>query len=198
MICMEKILQQIHDKARKNHVPIMKDAGMELLIAYIKEHEQIRDILEIGTAVGYSAINMARIRWDMTIDTLEVNEAMYKQAIYNIQQENLQERIHVYLQDGATFETNKVYDLIFVDAAKSQYRRYLEHFIKNSRVGTVFVFDNLNFHGMVDNESLSHNRNTLQMVHKIKRFREHILQDTRFDTTFYNIGDGVAISIRKK
>lgn len=194
---MDNTLKQIHDTARKNHVPIMKDAGMELLLTYIKEHEQIRDILEIGTAVGYSAINMAKIRWDMTIDTLEVNQAMYTQAIHNIQQEHLQDRIHVYLQDAAMFETNKVYDLIFVDAAKSQYRRYLEHFMKNSRIGTVFVFDNLNFHGMVDDESLSHNRNTLQMVHKIKRFRQHILQDTRFVTTFYDIGDGVAISIRK-
>ncbi len=88
--------------------------------------------------------------------------------------------------------------MIFIDAAKSQYRRYLEHFMKNSRIGTIFVFDNLNFHGIVDDEKLSHNRSTIQMVHKIKKFREHIIRDPRFDTTFYDIGDGIAVSIRKE
>ncbi len=195
---MDKTLVEIHDKAREEHVPIMKDDGMEFLLNLIQKNENIRDILEVGTAVGYSSIQMAKIRWDNEIDTLEINPKMYTQALKNIETENLQDRIHVHFMDGAEFETNKVYDLIFIDAAKSQYRRYLEHFMKNSRIGTIFVFDNLNFHGIVDDENLSHNRSTIQMVHKIKKFREHIMTDPRFDTTFYNIGDGIAVSIRKE
>ncbi len=195
---MDKTLIEIHDKAREEHVPIMKDDGMEFLLNLIRKNENIRDILEVGTAVGYSSIQMAKIRWDNEIDTLEINPIMYEQALKNIEIENLQDRIHVHLMDGAEFETNKIYDLIFIDAAKSQYRRYLEHFMKNSRIGTIFVFDNLNFHGIVDDENLSHNRSTIQMVHKIKKFREHIIQDPRFETTFYNIGDGIAVSIRKE
>lgn len=195
---MDKTLIEIHDKAREEHVPIMKDDGMEFLLNLIQKNENIRDILEVGTAVGYSSIQMAKIRWDNEIDTLEINPKMYTQALKNIETENLQDRIHVHFMDGAEFETNKVYDLIFIDAAKSQYRRYLEHFMKNSRIGTIFVFDNLNFHGIVDDENLSHNRSTIQMVHKIKKFREHIMTDPRFDTTFYNIGDGIAVSIRKE
>ena len=139
-------LKQIHDDARKNDVPIMLDDGLAFLLQYIRTHESIRDILEIGTAVGYSAINMAAIRWDIVIDTLEVNSEMAAQAEKNIAQENLSERIHVHLGDASVYETKKIYDLIFIDAAKSQYRRYLEHFLKNSRIGTVFIFDNLNFH----------------------------------------------------
>lgn len=195
---MDKTLIEIHDKAREEHVPIMKDDGMEFLLNLIQKNENIRDILEVGTAVGYSSIQMAKIRWDNEIDTLEINPIMYEQALKNIEIENLQDRIHVHLMDGAEFETNKIYDLIFIDAAKSQYRRYLEHFMKNSRIGTIFVFDNLNFHGIVDDENLSHNRSTIQMVHKIKKFREHIIQDPRFETTFFNIGDGIAVSIRKE
>lgn len=195
---MDKTLIEIHDKAREEHVPIMKDDGMEFLLNLIQKNENIRDILEVGTAVGYSSIQMAKIRWDNEIDTLEINPIMYEQALKNIEIENLQDRIHVHLMDGAEFETNKIYDLIFIDAAKSQYRRYLEHFMKNSRIGTIFVFDNLNFHGIVDDENLSHNRSTIQMAHKIKKFREHIIQDPRFETTFYNIGDGIAVSIRKE
>ncbi len=196
---MSDDLKQIHDLARKNHVPIMKDEGMAFLLQYLQEHSEIRDILEIGTAVGYSAINMANVRWDMTIDTLEVNPAMYRQAMQNVKDAGLQHRIHCHLCDGAGFYTKKMYDLVFVDAAKSQYRRYLEHFYPNTQEGSVFVFDNLNFHGIVDDNSLSHNRSTVQMAHKILKFRNHLLQDERFDTTFYpHIGDGVAISIRKK
>lgn len=188
---------EIHDEARKEHVPIMLDDGMAFLLKFIHEHENIRDILEVGTAVGFSAINMAKIRWDNTIDTLEINPKMYEKAIQNIKNEKLDDRIHVHLIDGAAFETNKIYDLIFIDAAKSQYRRYLEHFMKNSRAGTIFIFDNLNFHGIVDNEELSTNRSTIQMVHKIKKFREHLLNDVRFTTTFYDVGDGIAVSVRK-
>lgn len=195
---MEKTLIEIHDEARKEHVPIMLDDGMAFLLNYIRKHEGVRDILEVGTAVGFSAINMAKIRWDNTIDTLEINPKMYEKAIQNIKNEKLDDRIHVHLIDGAAFETNKIYDLIFIDAAKSQYRRYLEHFMKNSRIGTVFIFDNLNFHGIVDNEELSSNRSTIQMVHKIKKFREHLLNDDRFITSYYEVGDGIAVCVRKK
>ena len=195
---MEKTLIEIHDEARKEHVPIMLDDGMAFLLNYIRKHEGVRDILEVGTAVGFSAINMAKIRWDNTIDTLEINPKMYEKAIQNIKNEKLDDRIHVHLIDGAAFETNKIYDLIFIDAAKSQYRRYLEHFMKNSRIGTVFIFDNLNFHGIVDNEELSSNRSTIQMVHTIKKFREHLLHDDRFSTAYYEVGDGIAVSVRKK
>lgn len=192
-------LKKMHDDARKNDVPIMLDDGLQYLLNFIRGHENIRDILEVGTAVGYSAINMASVRWDIRIDTLEVNEQMYRQAIANITSENLNERITVYYVDASNFETKKKYDLIFVDAAKSQYRRYLEHFIKNSEIGTYFVFDNLNFHGIVDDESLSHNRSTIQMMHKIKKFRAHILKDERFHTEFHSdIGDGIAVAVRIK
>ena len=133
---MENLEKQVHDKARLENVPIMMDDGMEFLIDYITTHTDIKDILEIGTAVGYSSMRMAQVRWDNEIDTLEVNENMYTQAVDNIHKAGLQDRIHVHLIDGAQFETNKIYDLIFVDAAKSQYRRYLEHFYKNSRKGT--------------------------------------------------------------
>ena len=191
--------EEIREEARKKNIPVMKDDGMDFLIQYIGEHENIRDILEVGTAVGYSAIRMAQVRWDMRVDTLEIDPDMYAQALANIEEAGLSERIRCWLGDGAQFETAKVYDLIFVDAAKSQYRRYMEHFMKNSRPGTVFIFDNLAFHGIVDDNSISHNRSTVQMVHKILKFREHLLSDERFDTIYYpDTGDGIAVALRRK
>lgn len=196
---MVQRFKEIHDQARKEHVPVMKDDGMAFLLAWLRDHSQVRDILEIGTAVGLSAMEMANVRWDMTVDTVEVNPLMYAQAVRNVKAAGLSGRVHCYLCDGAVFETEKVYDLVFIDAAKSQYRRYLEHFWFNTRPGSFFVFDNLNFHGMVDDESLTHNRSTVQMVHKIGAFREHLLQDERFDTVFYqDVGDGIAIALRRQ
>ena len=195
---MKDQLVSIYEKAMAEDVPIMKDDGLAFLLDYIREHEQIRDILECGTAVGYSAIRMAEIRWDMTVDTIEIDESMYRQACENVKTAGYDDRIHCHLCDAAVFDTNRIYDLIFIDAAKSQYRRYLEHYIPNSAPGTVFVFDNLAFHGIVDNNELSHNRSTVQMVHKILKFREHLLSDERFDTVYYpDVGDGVAIAVRK-
>ena len=194
---MEKNTLRIHDQARKDNVPIMKDDGIEFLLELIRKNENIRDILECGTAVGYSAIRMAEIRWDMRVDTLEIDPAMYEQAVSNIREAGLQNRVTCYLCDAADFETKRIYDMIFIDAAKSQYRRYLEHFMKNSRSGTIFVFDNLAFHGIVDDNSLSHNRSTVQMAHKIHRFRERLLNDQRFETQYYDhTGDGIAVARR--
>ena len=193
---MSDTLQKIHDLAREDNVPIMKDDGLAFLLSYLKEHEAIRDILEIGTAVGHSAIAMARVRWDMDIDTVEVDEGMYRQAVRNIAENSLADRIHCHLGDGASFETEKIYDLIFIDAAKSQYQRYLEHYMRNASKGTVFFFDNLSFHGIVDDPALTHNRSTRQMTAKIRRFRQRLLQDERFETVYYDdIGDGIAVSI---
>lgn len=191
-------LNRIHDEARKEHVPIMKDDGMAFLLDYLRAHENIRDILECGTAVGYSAIRMAEVRWDMTVDTLEIDSEMYEAACRNVREHHLQNRIRCFLCDAAEFQTDRIYDLIFVDAAKSQYRRYLEHFYRNTMPGSVFLFDNLNFHGIVDDPELSDNRGTLQMTRKIKNFREHLLADSRFITEFFpDIGDGIAIAARR-
>lgn len=188
-------LEEIEINARKNHVPVMLDDGMEFLVSYITEHENINHILEIGTAVGLSSMKMAQIRDSIHIDTLEVNEQMFNEAKKNIHENHFENQISVYLCDGAKYETDKIYDLIFVDAAKAQYQNYVEHFYSNARKGTVFVFDNLNFHGIVDHPEITHNRSTRQLVGKIKKFREWILQEPRFKTVFYReIGDGVAIA----
>ena len=190
-----KTIKNIHDSARENNIPIMLDDGMSFLLEYIRTHERIRDILECGTAVGYSAIRMASVRWDITVDTLEIDPVMYTEAIRNIDEQHLSGRIHCHLCDAAQYQTDRIYDLIFIDAAKSQYRRYLEHFLRNTVPGSVFLFDNLNFHGIVDDPALSENRSTLQMTRKILKFRDHILADTRFHTEFYNDrGDGIAVA----
>ena len=190
-------LNHIKTYAKENHIPIIKEDTLSFLLSYLEKETQIRDILECGTALGYSAIAMASVRWDMRIDTLEVESEMVELAKKNIEEANLSDRIHVYHIDAAAFETDTIYDFVFVDAAKSQYRRYLEHFYNNTHKDSVFLFDNLSFHGIVEDPSLSHNRSTIQMTKKIKKFKDDLRRDRRFETVFYDdIGDGIALAKR--
>lgn len=191
-------IDEIKIHAHRHHVPIMKDGGIEFLTNFLSSHPQIQRILEIGTAVGYSSIKMAQIRENISIDTVELSQEMFEKANENIRSCQLQDRIYTHLCDGLEYNTLTVYDLIFIDAAKAQYRKYMERYLKNAHQDTVFVFDNLSFHGIVENPSLSKNRSTIQMVRKIKRFKDWLAQNEAFDVIFYDsIGDGIAVVTQK-
>ncbi|MBQ1469039.1 MAG: class I SAM-dependent methyltransferase, partial [Solobacterium sp.] len=156
----------------------------------------IEKILEIGTAVGWSSMCMAGVRKTIHVDTVEIDLDMAEKAINNIRDNDLRDQITVHHIDALQYETGKIFDLIFIDAAKSQYMNYVDHFFDNSHTGTMFVFDNLNFHGIVDDPSLSHNRSTIQLTRKIREFREKLSGDPRFATQFMDIGDGIAFAER--
>lgn len=184
--------------AKENNVPIMLDDGINFLINYIKENE-IKSILEVGSAIGFSAIMMASVAEDIMVDTIEIDEERYELARKNIKSFNLVSRINIYNTDALKFVSEKKYDLIFIDAAKAQYKKYMEYFLGNLKDEGVFIFDNMNFHGMVDDYESIKNRNTRSLVKKIKKFRDEILNDTNYDVVFKkNVGDGVIIAKIKK
>ncbi len=192
-------IQKMKEYAEAKDVPIMLEEGISFLLETINKY-QIKSILEVGTAIGYSSIMMASISDDITIDTLEIDEERYQQAILNIEHANLSGQIKVHLGDALMFKSDVKYDLIFIDAAKSQYRRYMDFFENNLSDKGIYFFDNLEFHGMVDDPGLAKSRNTRQLVKKIRKFRDEILENDCYDVQFYKeIGDGVAIvSIKNK
>ena len=192
-------LKEIEKHARAKHVPIMKEEGITFLQSFIMEHPELMRKLEAGTAVGYSAIAMASVRENIMVDTLEINKKMISIAKQNIEDAGMKDRVFVHEMDAMLYQSAQYYDLFFIDAAKSQYYKYLDHFMPMSYVGSYFVFDNMNFHGIVEDPELSHNRSTLQMTRKLKKFREQILQDERFEHAFYpEIGDGILVLKRIK
>ena len=190
---IQDILKEIEKDAKENHIPILQKEGEDFLLSLLKEDESIRDVLEVGTAIGYSSIAMASVRWDMHIDTIEIDPKRIEKAKDYIGQANIEDRITIIEGDALKIDLDKIYDFILIDAAKSQYRKYIEHFYENSRVGTIFFFDNMSFHGMVEDDSLTHNRSTIQMMHKIKKFKETIKKDPRFEVEEKDIGDGLLI-----
>lgn len=192
------MIENIKNKALKEDVPIIKDGGLIFLLDLIKE-KNLKEILELGTAVGYSSINMASLSKDIHVDTIEKNEDMYKQAITNINNEGLQNQITVYYTPIEEFKTDKKYDLIFVDAAKAQYGKYLEMFIDNLKEDGYVLFDNMVFHNMIYDVENIKNRNTRSLVRKIIKFRETMSNDSRFDIIFYdNVGDGLLLLTRRR
>jgi predicted O-methyltransferase YrrM len=189
---------KMENYAKINKVPIIQKSGLDLITQIIKIGKCQR-ILEIGTAIGYSAINFALINDDIEITTIERDELMYETALSNIQSLNLQTRINVIFQDALDIDESSLgfdFDLLFIDAAKSQYQKFFIKFTKCLKPGALVIIDNLLFHDLVLKEQIT-NRNTRQLVSKIKAFNKWLSTNTDFDTKFFSIGDGIAVSIKK-
>ena len=193
---MGKILE-LKENALEKHIPIMQDGGIEFIKNYIKENN-IKRVLEIGTAVGYSAINFASSSEDVYVLTIERDAERYNEALKNIHEFNLDSKIEVINADALEYDLDLKFDLIFIDAAKSQYIKFFQKYKKNLNDNGVIITDNLSFHGMVEDISITHNRNTKQLVNKIKKYIEFLKENDEFETTFYKIGDGVSVSKKKK
>ena len=118
---------ELEEYAKDNNIPIMEHDGIEFLLDYIKKNN-IKNILEIGSAIGYSAIRMCLIDDSITVTTIERDKNRYEEAIKNIRKFNLEDRITIIFDDAFNVELDDVYDLIFIDAAKSQYIKFFEKF----------------------------------------------------------------------
>ena len=179
--------------AKENNVPIIQKEGLNFLIKYI-EQNNIKNILEIGTAIGYSSINMALVSDDIQITTVERNEQMYNQAIKNIKEFNLENRINVIYGDALDTVIQGKYDLIFIDAAKAQYIKFFEKYKQNLQKNGAIITDNLNFHGLALHPEEIHSKNLKALVRKINNYKEFLINNQEFHTVFYEIGDGIAVS----
>ena len=179
--------------AKENNVPIIQKEGLNFLIEYIKQNN-VKTILEIGTAIGYSSINMALVSDDIQITTIERNEKMYKQAIKNIKDFNLENRINVIYGDALDTVVQDKYDLIFIDAAKAQYIKFFEKYKQNLEMNGTIITDNLNFHGLALHPEEIHSKNLKALVRKINNYKDFLINNKKFNTTFYEIGDGISVS----
>ena len=190
------MIQEIEKYAKENNIPIMLPDGIDYLCDIIKKRN-IKNILEIGTAIGYSAIRMATVSDDINITTIEKDIDRYNIAIDNIKKMNLDSRINVILGDAIdTFVDNK-FDLIFIDASKGHNIDFFEKYKNNLLDGGIIVTDNLSFHGLVEDESKAITKNQKGLVKKIKKFIDFLDTNKEFDTEYVSVGDKISISIRK-
>lgn len=190
-------IKEIKDYAINNKIPIMQDAGIDFLTTFIIKH-QVKNILEIGTAIGYSAIMMTLCSPNLKVTTIERDEKRYLEAIKNVKKLNLEDRITLIFNDAFNVRLEDKYDLIFIDAAKAQNIKFFELFERNLTEDGYIITDNMYFHGLVHkNEKEIVSRNLRGIVRKIKDYIVFLKNNPKYNTTIYDIGDGIAVSEKK-
>ena len=190
-------IKEIKKYALENKVPIMMDVGIDFLTTFIIKN-QIKSVLEIGTAIGYSAIMMALSNPYVTITSIERDEVRYLEALKNIKKLNLEDRITLIFKDALDVKLPDKFDLVFIDAAKSQSIRFFEQFSRNLNKNGFIITDNMDFHGYVKkDEKEIKSRNLRQLVRKIKEYRVYLEENSDYQTDFYTIGDGISVSRKK-
>ena len=196
------ILDNIKKEAIENHVPILQDVSLEL-IEVILPIKRPNKILEIGTAVGYSAIKFSKYLEgkDSKIKTIEISKDMYNIAKENVKNMELTEKIEIINEDATKYletidEKKEQFDVIFIDAAKGQYLVFLENAIRLAKNGAVIIADNVYFHGRVLSGYNEHRHRTA--TNRLREYIRIISEDKRLKSTVLNVGDGVAISVVNK
>ena len=179
------VLRLIEDYAKKHKIPIMQKEGINFLVDYIKNNN-IKTILEIGSAIGYSAINMALVHKDIKIITIERDKELYFKALQNIKDFGLEKQIEVINADALDVELEKKFDLIFIDAAKAQYINFFVKFKDNLSENGVIITDNIT------------NKRLKSLVKKIKKYIDFLKENEEFTTEFVDVGDGISISKRNR
>src|SRR5574344_1257834 len=186
----------MEEYAKENNVPIIEKDSIEYIQKYIKEHN-IKTILEIGSAIGYSAIMMASVSNDIKVVTIERDEERYKLALENIHDMNMEDRIQVLDVDALDTNIYDEFDMLFIDAAKSQYINFFEKYSKNIKDTGVIISDNLKFHGLVGKYDEITSRNVKGIVRKITNFVDFLKNNPDYNTEFIDVGDGISITIKK-
>ncbi|WP_455663337.1 O-methyltransferase [Pradoshia sp.] len=195
------LLMEMEDYAKVNGVPIMELSGMEPLLQILKIQKP-RRILEIGTAIGYSALRMAYALPDATVLTIERDEERLVKAYEYIERANMGDRVLVIKGDALETEplvsSQGPFDCLFIDAAKGQYQRFFEIYEKYLAPGGIIYTDNVLFKGLVAEELESiESKRTRNLVKKIKGYNEWLISHEDYETVILPVGDGLAISKKK-
>ncbi len=195
---MKELIGEMEEYASLKNVPIIEKKSIAFIMKYIKDHN-VKSVLEIGSAIGYSAILMASAKEDTIVTTIERDEERYMECLKNVKKCGLDKKINVVFQDALEVNLNEdvKYDLIFIDAAKGQYTRFFEKYKYFLKPNGTIITDNLKFHGYVGKSSKIESKNLKGLVEKIEGYIEFLKENPEFNTEFYDIGDGLSVSTWK-
>lgn len=196
----QEILDEMEIDALKRNIPVMQKEGIDFIVGKLKE-THANSLLEIGSAIGYSAMRFVSNVDSLKVETIELNDERYNEAKENIEKYGYLDRIYLHHDDALTFDNEnlkiKSFDCLFIDAAKAQYQKFFEKYIEFVKPNGYVIVDNLDFHGMIYDIDHIKNRNTKQLVKKIKRFKDWILNHELYDASYYPVGDGIVVIKRK-
>lgn len=187
-------LNKIKEKALEDHIPIIMDDTLEVIEDYLKE-KNVKRILEIGTAVGYSAICFTKVLSEEgIIDTIERDEERVKQAKINIEKAEVKDKINIYKGDAVEIlpTLNEKYDVVFIDAAKGKYPFFLKEALRMIKENGVIFADNILYKGYVMSDYNKHKQRTA--VRNLREYIKEVSENPNLDTEILEVGDGLAIS----
>lgn len=173
--------------AKKENVPIMQKESLNYLISFIKQHD-IKSVLEIGTAIGYSTILIKEAVNNIT--SIERDEERYNIAVKNVELSNLN-NITLIKGDALDITITDKFDLIFIDAAKGKNKEFLDKFKSNLNENGYIIIDNMDFHGLVGKSMTIEKRRLRSLVKKIENFIKYMQEQTEFKVTKIDKGDGL-------
>ena len=189
-----KELEMIKEKALENHVPIIMDDTLEYIYELYKNNK-ISSILEIGTAVGYSAICFTEIlKDDGFIDTIERDEQRVAEAKENIKKAEVEDKINLISGDAVEIlpTINKKYDMVFIDAAKGKYPFFLKEALRMLNDNGTILADNILYKGYVMSDYNKHKQRTA--VRNLREYIKEVTENPNLETKILEIGDGLAVS----
>lgn len=187
-------LEEIEKYGRENKIPILLDESLEFITNKLKDIQPHR-ILEVGTAIGFSAINFSKyLDEGGRIDTIEIESLRVEQALENIEKVGVQDKIRVMEGDALDIlpYLNEKYDVIFIDASKGKYNEFFEHALRLVKVGGWIIADNVLYKGMVMSDYNKHKQRTA--VNKLRTFIDSVMSNERLESELVEIGDGLTIS----
>ena len=192
---ISKLIKEIEEYGIKNNVPIMSEDTIETIKNIITVNE-FHTILEIGTAIGYSTICFASTPGVTNITSIERDPVRSAIAVNNVKESGLK-NITLRHTDALEIELNDKFDLIIIDAAKSQNMKFFNEFKDNLNEDGIIIIDNLSFHGYVNQTERIKSRNLRQMVNKIRKFIDFLNNNEEFTVKYIEVGDTLGVCKRK-
>ena len=180
--------------AKQNNVPITKDDTMEFIVDYINQNN-VKTILEIGTAIAFGSISMAMCESVTHITTLEIDTTNYREALNNIAKHNMIDKIDARLIDAKWYlqECDQKFDLIYLDGPKGQYINYLPRLLELLNPNGTIIADNIFFHGMATGEIVTPS-SCRSMVNGLRQYVDEVTHNPKLETHIYQLGDGVCVT----
>ena len=196
---MNKIeLEKVKEKALKEHIPIIMDDTLEVIEKYLENNKPSR-ILEIGTAVGYSAICFTEfLAENGEIDTIERDAKKVEEAKINIKKAGVSDKINIYEGDAVEIlpTLNEKYDVVFIDAAKGKYPFFLKEALRMIEPNGIIFADNILYKGYVMSDYNKHKQRTA--VRNLREYIKETSENPNLETEILEVGDGLAVSIVNK